>query len=342
MPDLNEQGGDDPLRLAAVDANVSPAKELPSGRELAGKLLLAVSRIASQCGESEADIVNWLTDQSGLSKMMIATAVRTTTPGPIREVTHGHCPVCSAEIEFHPPLTKALHGDDLAVDRFAAAMKAKLAASRARGRSGWDDPQECTVEMLARMLVDHLPKGDPVDVANFAMMLHQRCAGTDALAAAFVGRTNTPPAPMSPKAVWLALMEVLDADNGGVHDWTTADMHEALQPITHLQKLGFFADDPHDLDGSFWQCASGEETERRDFFARGIEHLDALDKVIDRVFDAADGAALPPWWDAFILSVCELPDRTSPEDDPEALIATIDELRRCALSAIEDELEKRS
>jgi hypothetical protein len=31
------------------------------------------------------------------------------------------------------------HKDDIAVDRFAAAMKAKLAAARAKGRDGWDD-----------------------------------------------------------------------------------------------------------------------------------------------------------------------------------------------------------
>lgn len=76
-----------------------------------------------------------------------------------------------------------VHPDDLAVDRFAAAMKAKLAASRAKGRGGWDDPAQCTVEHLARLLVDHIPKGDAVDVANFAMMLHQRGADRSVLAA---------------------------------------------------------------------------------------------------------------------------------------------------------------
>lgn len=76
----------------------------------------------------------------------------------------------------------AQHPDDAAVDRFAAAMKAKLAASRAKGRSGWDNQEQCTVAHLARLLVVHIPKGDPVDVANFAMMLHQRGAGRDVLA----------------------------------------------------------------------------------------------------------------------------------------------------------------
>jgi Lar family restriction alleviation protein len=64
------------------------------------------------------------------------------------------------------------HPDDVAVNRFAAAMKAKLAASRAKGRGGWDDPKQCNSKKLAEMLVDHVRKGDPVDIGNFAMMLH--------------------------------------------------------------------------------------------------------------------------------------------------------------------------
>jgi len=62
------------------------------------------------------------------------------------------------------------HTDDIAVDRFAAAMKGKLAKKRAQGRGGWE---ECPPEDLTAMLIRHIGKGDPVDVANFAMMLHQ-------------------------------------------------------------------------------------------------------------------------------------------------------------------------
>jgi hypothetical protein len=70
--------------------------------------------------------------------------------------------------------TKIAHPDDLAVDRFAAAMKAKLAQKRAEGRGGWDRKDECSAEFLAELLRRHVEKGDPVDVANLAMMLHQR------------------------------------------------------------------------------------------------------------------------------------------------------------------------
>lgn len=84
-----------------------------------------------------------------------------------------------------PAQTAPQHPDDEAVDRFAAAMKAKLAAARKKGRGGWDDPNSCSVEFLAKLLVEHLGKGNAgtfEDVANFAMMLHQRGAAPKILA----------------------------------------------------------------------------------------------------------------------------------------------------------------
>lgn len=68
------------------------------------------------------------------------------------------------------------HPDEIAVDRFAAAMKAKLAQKRIEGRGGWEDPERCTIAALSLMLIEHVDKGDPVDIANFAMMIHQRGA----------------------------------------------------------------------------------------------------------------------------------------------------------------------
>lgn len=68
----------------------------------------------------------------------------------------------------------AVHSDDLAVDRFAAAMKAKLAKKRAEGRGGWNDPLEGMNQTLSDLLRGHVEKGDPLDVGNLAMMLHQR------------------------------------------------------------------------------------------------------------------------------------------------------------------------
>jgi hypothetical protein len=82
------------------------------------------------------------------------------------------------------------HPDDIAVDQFAEAMKAKLAKKRADGRGGWEDRDRCSAEFLSTLLRGHVEKGDPVDVANLAMMLHQRgetiapAIGVDAVAGA--------------------------------------------------------------------------------------------------------------------------------------------------------------
>ncbi|HEY4720653.1 MAG TPA: hypothetical protein VII92_02300 [Anaerolineae bacterium] len=73
------------------------------------------------------------------------------------------------------------HPDDIAVDMFAIAMKVKMAKQRAKGYGGWDDPADCTVESLAYKLMEHAKKGDPADVANFAMMLHKRGAEREVL-----------------------------------------------------------------------------------------------------------------------------------------------------------------
>jgi hypothetical protein len=76
------------------------------------------------------------------------------------------------ELDLHAEA--AQHSDDLAVDRFAAHMKAKLAKKRAEGRGGWE---HAPAEFLSTLLYEHMPKGDPIDVANFCMMLHQTGSG---------------------------------------------------------------------------------------------------------------------------------------------------------------------
>ena len=66
------------------------------------------------------------------------------------------------------------HHDDVAVVRFADAMEAKMAKQRAKGYGGWDNKYDCSDTYLQGMLADHIAKGDPVDVGNFAMMLFNR------------------------------------------------------------------------------------------------------------------------------------------------------------------------
>ena len=69
--------------------------------------------------------------------------------------------------------------DEAALSRFTLRMREKLAASRAKGRDGWHDPALCPETRLAEMLIGHLPKGNPgnlIDLAILAMMLQERGA----------------------------------------------------------------------------------------------------------------------------------------------------------------------
>lgn len=77
-----------------------------------------------------------------------------------------------------PVTTTPAHLDDAAIDRFAVAMKAKMATARAKGRSSW---QTYAPVYLSSLLREHVEKGDPVDVANFCMMLHENSAAVRSL-----------------------------------------------------------------------------------------------------------------------------------------------------------------
>lgn len=74
------------------------------------------------------------------------------------------------------PSAQEFHSDDVAVQKFADAMKVKMAKQRAKGYGGWDDESQCPVERLRSALFESVAKGDPVDVGNFAMMLFNRDA----------------------------------------------------------------------------------------------------------------------------------------------------------------------
>lgn len=67
------------------------------------------------------------------------------------------------------------HIDDLQVNDFANQMKDKMAASRAKGRTGWQDKSQCNADLFAQMFAEHLYKDNPgnlLDLANLLMMIN--------------------------------------------------------------------------------------------------------------------------------------------------------------------------
>ena len=73
-------------------------------------------------------------------------------------------------IEFeHPPTQEDI--DNEAVDKLAQAMKNKLAEKREQGYHGWET---CKHGDWVQLLINHVDKGDPIDVANFCAFLFAR------------------------------------------------------------------------------------------------------------------------------------------------------------------------
>lgn len=97
-----------------------------------------------------------------------------------------------------PAEAREPHADDVAVDEFAIEMKAKMAAARAKGRSGWET---CAPADLSRMLREHVEKGDPRDVANFSMMLYHH--GAPISAPADAGEAVAPSADLIARCIEL-------------------------------------------------------------------------------------------------------------------------------------------
>ncbi len=73
-------------------------------------------------------------------------------------------------IKFERPPTQE-DIDNEAVDKLAQAMKNKLAKKREQGYKGWET---CKHGDLVQLLINHVDKGDPIDVANFCAFLFAR------------------------------------------------------------------------------------------------------------------------------------------------------------------------
>lgn len=119
----------------------------------------AINRRTGYLGPSVHQLERWAAEAERLeaSRLHKPEVPRHRVANPIPQ---DHEPGRAVEAEHHP--------DNQAVDRFAAAMKDKLAHARANGRSGW---QHLSPEELSRMLREHVEKGDPRDVANFCAFL---------------------------------------------------------------------------------------------------------------------------------------------------------------------------
>lgn len=176
-------------RLAKL-ARQAPSREPLS--ELASKVLnrmvegyrLRPADVATACDEQidrSGNLLGWLREASRITKEGAAPQA------PQAQLVAVPDFEISKFRNQHTPCTQLLtaieverHADDEAVDRFAALLKAKLAAARAKGRSGWSDPAWPAAD-INRQMHEHAAKGDPLDVAAYAMFLALRGEATTSL-----------------------------------------------------------------------------------------------------------------------------------------------------------------
>jgi hypothetical protein len=83
-------------------------------------------------------------------------------------------PMPKSRATTNPALMSDASKDESSINSFADAMSKKMSAKRAKGRSGWHLPHRTSGKALSEHLRECVDKGDPVDVANYCMMLYSR------------------------------------------------------------------------------------------------------------------------------------------------------------------------
>lgn len=144
-------------------SELAQLKSITAERDQLAAKLTKLDELASRFIEDSEEIAEFFDVIGGRNHLVLAKD--------IREIADAMADLLNDQSQIN------LHIDDVGINNLTNAMRLKMAYARSKGRCGWDDPAQCSGEQLAKMLVEHLTKGNAgtfEDVANFAMMLHQR------------------------------------------------------------------------------------------------------------------------------------------------------------------------
>ncbi|KVC49872.1 hypothetical protein WS58_06280 [Burkholderia pseudomultivorans] len=115
------------------------------------------------------------------------------------------------------------------------------------------------------------------------------------------------------------------------------EIHDLLMELTEARPAPSPADERAAFRDALALVGRGEgesSAELATIWSAGIQFAEA--RAASANDTGAEGAIeLPHWFEMFLTNVCEIPDRNSPGDEPDAIVATLDELRNCAMNAIE-------
>lgn len=208
------------------------------------------------------------------------------------------------------------HADAVAVDKLSVAMNAKLALQRSKGFGGWYTA-ECTQQRLSDMLRSHVDKGDPVDVANFCAFLLAR------------GET------IAPQAANTSAVAAPDA--------VTDEMVHAALRVQHPNMYRVHLRHPENGPASEARTEKEIDTARK-MIAAALAATRAATESREELAHRLIGEVKTA--DAIATAICqrvaELGDRSSPEDWPEAMLVTGNELHLVAREAVMEAQERQA
>lgn len=82
--------------------------------------------------------------------------------------------IADAKLSEVSPHVHDMRADYRLTNYAQQAMCEKLAIARGKGRGGWWNPEECSIDLLRTLLSEHVEKGDMRDVMNIAAMIYVR------------------------------------------------------------------------------------------------------------------------------------------------------------------------
>lgn len=164
-----------------------------------------------------------------------------------------YCPQCYAPITgrerslnglntcangHRTPMGAGLSLDQAAHLRFKQACLEKLTLASLGGQHGWEDPQRCTDQSLAVLLMGAVRKGDMRDVANYAMFLHERGAPCESL---------------------FKKVGFLPANSEAIYAKPTSGEMITIKVWGRTDAVGSECDDELEIDKLQWELATPEE-----------------------------------------------------------------------------------
>lgn len=171
-----------------------------------------------------------------------------------------------------------------------------MAESRAKGRSCWET---CTPTYLSRLLREHVEKGDPVDVANFCMMLSiggHGIAPVDPVQGVATADETPPTVAPGPEYSW-AFDEESERYSGS-HPTVQEAIEEAFEEDPDAEIVWVGVATPPDINGEWLADIVTESIseslyeqcgEAADLFEPNKVQREALGKMIEGWIDSIGG-----------------------------------------------------